>query len=41
VETLDVGDHVAFVLEPDDGAAERADVIGFDTVRDIDPGHAP
>ena len=41
VETLDAGDHVAFLIEPDDGSAERGEVIGFDDVRDIDPGHDP
>ena len=41
VERLDAGDHMAFVLAPDEGAAEPGAVIGFDGVRDITPGHAP
>ena len=41
IHKLDTGDHVAFVLEPDDGAAQAGEVIGFDDVRAIDPGHDP
>jgi flavin reductase (DIM6/NTAB) family NADH-FMN oxidoreductase RutF len=43
VARFDVGDHVAFVIEPDTGAdvEPEADQLGFQAVKDIDPGHDP
>jgi len=39
-ETLDGGDHVAFLLEPIDGAVGPwSGQLGFRAVRDIEPGH--
>jgi flavin reductase (DIM6/NTAB) family NADH-FMN oxidoreductase RutF len=36
-----VGDHVAFLIEPDDGdtRAKSAELLTFDDVRDLDAGH--
>ena len=40
VETLDTGDHVAFVLEPLAGAiGEWSGQLGFQSVKDLDAGH--
>ncbi len=40
LERLDSGDHVAFMLEPVDGAAgEWSGQLGFQAVRDLTPGH--
>jgi riboflavin-specific deaminase-like protein len=40
VETLDTGDHVAFVLEPLDGAAGQwTGQLGFQAVKDLPAGH--
>ncbi|HET9771683.1 MAG TPA: flavin reductase family protein [Acidimicrobiia bacterium] len=43
VGRFDVGDHVAFVIEPDIGADEEpaAGQLGFQAVKDLDPGHDP
>lgn len=43
VERVDVGDHVAFVVDAEVGAAAdaKADELGFQAVRDLEPGHAP
>jgi flavin reductase (DIM6/NTAB) family NADH-FMN oxidoreductase RutF len=43
VGRFDVGDHVAFVIEPDTGADEdrAAGQLGFQAVKDLDPGHEP
>jgi flavin reductase (DIM6/NTAB) family NADH-FMN oxidoreductase RutF len=37
------GDHVAFVIDADTGAAEaaKAGELGFQAVKDLDPGHEP
>jgi flavin reductase (DIM6/NTAB) family NADH-FMN oxidoreductase RutF len=41
VGRFDVGDHVAFVIEPEAGAAEEPsdDQLGFQAVKDVEPGH--
>ena len=42
LERLDLGDHTGFLLEvTGDGSAARADEpgLGFQAVRDLDPGH--
>jgi flavin reductase (DIM6/NTAB) family NADH-FMN oxidoreductase RutF len=41
VETLDAGDHVAFVLEPTRTSRRRATFtqLGFQATRDFHPGH--
>jgi flavin reductase (DIM6/NTAB) family NADH-FMN oxidoreductase RutF len=37
---VDGGDHVAFVIDPREGAHERhGPQLGFQAVRDVDPGH--
>ena len=41
LDRFDTGDHVAFLLEPLEGAAEDGTVLGFDDVRDLEPGHEP
>jgi flavin reductase (DIM6/NTAB) family NADH-FMN oxidoreductase RutF len=43
VGRYDVGDHVAFVVAPEAGSDEdpAADQLGFQAVKDIDPGHDP
>lgn len=43
VARFDVGDHVAFVVEPEAGADEEpsAGVLGFQAVKDLEPGHDP
>jgi flavin reductase (DIM6/NTAB) family NADH-FMN oxidoreductase RutF len=43
VERVDVGDHVAFVVDARAGAAEdpSADQLGFFAVKDLEPGHEP
>lgn len=43
VGRFDVGDHVAFVVEPDAGVDEEpaAGQLGFQAVKEIEPGHAP
>jgi flavin reductase (DIM6/NTAB) family NADH-FMN oxidoreductase RutF len=40
---LDVGDHVAFVVDAETGAAgdPAADELGFQAVKDLEPGHDP
>jgi flavin reductase (DIM6/NTAB) family NADH-FMN oxidoreductase RutF len=39
----DVGDHVAFVIDVEAGAAEEpsANELGFQAVKDLEPGHEP
>ena len=39
----DVGDHVAFVVDVETGALEEpaADELGFQAVKDLEPGHEP
>jgi flavin reductase (DIM6/NTAB) family NADH-FMN oxidoreductase RutF len=39
VHTHDDGDHVCFVLEPCSATGDGEDVLRFDAVRDLDPGH--
>jgi flavin reductase (DIM6/NTAB) family NADH-FMN oxidoreductase RutF len=43
VGRFDVGDHVAFVVDPELGAAEAppAGQLGYQAVKDVDPGHEP
>ena len=43
VARMDVGDHVAFVVDAEAGAAEdpSADQLGFFAVQDVEPGHEP
>jgi flavin reductase (DIM6/NTAB) family NADH-FMN oxidoreductase RutF len=43
VERFDVGDHVAFVVDAESGAAEEPpeEELGFQAVKDLEPGHAP
>src|SRR5581483_5874795 len=42
LERVDFGDHVGHVLEPLDGEADTdEDNVGYQRVKDIDPGHAP
>jgi flavin reductase (DIM6/NTAB) family NADH-FMN oxidoreductase RutF len=42
VDRFDVGDHVAFVLDAVSGVAElSADELGFQAVKDLEPGHDP
>lgn len=43
VERVDVGDHVAFVIDAQAGAAAdaSAEELGFQAVKDLEPGHAP
>jgi flavin reductase (DIM6/NTAB) family NADH-FMN oxidoreductase RutF len=43
MDRVDVGDHVAFVISAEAGAAvdASADELGFQAVKDLDPGHAP
>lgn len=42
-ERLDSGDHVAFLLEPVAGSVSATDLpqLGFQAVKDLDPGHEP
>jgi riboflavin-specific deaminase-like protein len=42
-ERLDSGDHVAFLLEPVAGSVSTDDLpqLGFQAVKDLDPGHEP
>lgn len=41
-EIVDLGDHVGFVLEPLSGeAAPWPGQLGFQQLRDVEPGHAP
>lgn len=41
--TLPINDHVAFALEPVEsgGIPERQTLLGFQAVKDVDPGHDP
>lgn len=41
--SMPVDDHVVFALEPvaSDGAVERGPLLGFQEVKDLDPGHDP
>ena len=39
VDRFDVGDHVGFVLKPEDGEAGGASAVGFQEVRHLQPGH--
>jgi flavin reductase (DIM6/NTAB) family NADH-FMN oxidoreductase RutF len=39
VDRLDVGDHVGFLLEPQEGEAAGAAALGFQDVRHLEPGH--
>lgn len=43
VGRFDVGDHVAFVIEVEAGADEEPGVgqLGFQAVKDLEPGHDP
>lgn len=42
LERFDAGDHVAFLLDPVDGAArDGLEQLGFQAVKDLDPGHDP
>lgn len=43
VGRFDVGDHIAFVIDVEAGADEdpAASELGFQAVKDIDPGHDP
>jgi len=43
VGRFDVGDHVAFVMEPEAGSDKEpsADQLGFQAVKDLEPGHDP
>lgn len=43
VARLDVGDHVAFVVDAEAGAAvaTSSDELGFQAVKDLEPGHEP
>jgi flavin reductase (DIM6/NTAB) family NADH-FMN oxidoreductase RutF len=43
VERVEVGDHVAFVVEAESGAVRdrSADELGFQSVKDMEPGHQP
>ena len=42
-DRFDVGDHVAFVLDATTGAAneDSNDQLGFQAVKDLEPGHEP
>jgi flavin reductase (DIM6/NTAB) family NADH-FMN oxidoreductase RutF len=42
LERFDVGDHMAFLVAPEEGAAgepDPADELGFQAVKDLEPGH--
>jgi flavin reductase (DIM6/NTAB) family NADH-FMN oxidoreductase RutF len=41
VGRFDVGDHVAFLVEPEAGADDEpaAETLGFQTAKEIEPGH--
>ncbi|MDI9913749.1 flavin reductase family protein [Rhodococcus sp. IEGM 1379] len=41
IDKIDMGDHVAFILEPETGSApeELDDVITYSDVRGLEPGH--
>jgi flavin reductase (DIM6/NTAB) family NADH-FMN oxidoreductase RutF len=43
LERVDLGDHTGFVLEPIDGERRRPITrqLGFQAVKDLDPGHEP
>ena len=43
VGRFDAGDHVAFIVEPEAGAADEpsAHQLGFQAVKDVEPGHEP
>jgi flavin reductase (DIM6/NTAB) family NADH-FMN oxidoreductase RutF len=43
VARLDAGDHVAFVVDAEAGAtgATSSDELGFQAVKDLEPGHEP
>lgn len=43
VERVDTGDHVGHLLEPFDGAAGAwaSGQLGFQSVKDVEPGHSP
>ena len=41
VDRYDAGDHVGFVLEPQEGEAEDPSALGFQDLQDIEPGHEP
>lgn len=43
VARLDAGDHVAFIVAAENGLAEepRSDELGFQAVKDLEPGHEP
>jgi len=43
VGRFDAGDHVAFVIEPEAGADDEpaAGQLGFQAVKDVEPGHEP
>jgi hypothetical protein len=42
LDRFDVGDHVAFLVEPFAAAAAPLDgQLGFQDVRDLRPGHPP
>lgn len=43
VDRVDMGDHVAFVIDARSGATAdtAADGLGFQAVKDLEPGHAP
>ena len=42
VGRFDVGDHVAFVLDAEVGSGDpAADELGFQAVKDLEPGHEP
>jgi flavin reductase (DIM6/NTAB) family NADH-FMN oxidoreductase RutF len=43
LERVDVGDHVAFVIDAEAGAAVEpsAEELGFQAVKAMEPGHAP
>jgi flavin reductase (DIM6/NTAB) family NADH-FMN oxidoreductase RutF len=43
VGRFDVGDHVAFLVEPEAGSDEEpsAGQLGFQAVKDLEPGHDP
>lgn len=43
IERFDVGDHVGFVVDAESGAAEEPaeEDLGFQAVKDLEPGHEP
>jgi flavin reductase (DIM6/NTAB) family NADH-FMN oxidoreductase RutF len=43
VDRFDVGDHVAFVIDAEAGAADDGSKgqLGFQAVKDLEPGHEP